>query len=104
MLSLSFLHLQQQSILCNQLSNSIQCLNLSFLIYGPIIYLFITRQCLCAQSLNRVRLFVTPWTVAHQAPLPTGILQARILGWVAIPFSRGSSQPRDGTQVSHIAG
>ena len=33
-----------------------------------------------------------------------GILQARILEWVAIPFSRGSSQPRDGTQVSHIAG
>ena len=31
-----------------------------------------------------------------------GILQARILEWVAIPFSRGSSQPRDQTQVSHI--
>ena len=33
-----------------------------------------------------------------------GILQARILEWVAIPFSRESSQPRDRTQVSHIAG
>ena len=33
-----------------------------------------------------------------------GILQARILEWVAFPFSRGSSRPRDGTQVSHIAG
>ena len=33
-----------------------------------------------------------------------GILQARILEWVAIPFSRGSSQPRDRTQVSCIAG
>ena len=32
-----------------------------------------------------------------------GILQARILEWVAIPFSRGSSQPRDWTQVSLIA-
>ena len=31
------------------------------------------------------------------------ILQARRLEWVAFPFSRGSSQPRDGTQVSHIA-
>ena len=29
---------------------------------------------------------------------------ARILEWVAFPFSRGSSQPRDQTQVSHIAG
>ena len=33
-----------------------------------------------------------------------GILQARILEWLAIPFSRGSSQPRDGTLVSCIAG
>jgi len=33
-----------------------------------------------------------------------GILQARILEWVAFPFSRGSSQPRDQTKVSHIAG
>ena len=33
-----------------------------------------------------------------------GILQARILEWVVFPFSRGSSQPRDRTQVSHIAG
>ena len=33
-----------------------------------------------------------------------GILQARILEWVAFPFSRGSSQPRDQTQVSHIGG
>ena len=33
-----------------------------------------------------------------------GILQARILEWVAIPHSRGSSQPRDQTQVSGIAG
>ena len=32
-----------------------------------------------------------------------GVLQARILEWVAIPFSRESSQPRDRTQVSHIA-
>ena len=31
-----------------------------------------------------------------------GILQARILEWVAVAFSRGSSQPRDRTQVSHI--
>ena len=33
-----------------------------------------------------------------------GILQARILEWVAFPFSRGSSQPKDWTQVSGIAG
>ena len=33
-----------------------------------------------------------------------GIPQARIPEWVAFPFSRGSSQPRDQTQVSYIAG
>ena len=33
-----------------------------------------------------------------------GILQARILEWVAISFSRGSSWPKDQTRVSHIAG
>ena len=34
---------------------------------------------------------------------PHGILQARILEWVTVPFSRGSSQPRGWTQVSRIA-
>ena len=33
-----------------------------------------------------------------------GILQAKILEWVAIPFSRGSSWPTDWTRVSHIVG
>ena len=33
-----------------------------------------------------------------------GILQARVLEQVAVPFSRGSSQPRDQSQVSHFAG
>jgi len=44
---------------------------------------------------------VTPWTVGSSI---YGILQARILEWVAIPFSRGSSWPRDRTQVSCTAG
>ena len=33
-----------------------------------------------------------------------GILQARILEWIAVPFSRGFSQPREQTQASHIVG
>ena len=36
-----------------------------------------------------------PITVTHQASLSMGFFQARILEWVAIPFSKGSSQPRD---------
>ena len=47
---------------------------------------------------------VTPWAVACQAPLSMGILRARILEWVAMPSSRGSSQLKDQIQVSHIAG
>ena len=58
----------------------------------------------CAELLSCVRFFVTPWTVAHQAPLSMGILQATTLEWVAMPSSRRASQPRDQTQVSHIAG
>ena len=42
--------------------------------------------------------------VCHEIPLSMGILQARTLKWIALPSSRGSSQPRDQTQVSHIAG
>ena len=52
----------------------------------------------------RVQLLATPWTVAHQAPLSMGILQARILEWVSVPFSKVSSRPRDRTQVSCTAG
>ena len=52
---------------------------------------------------SRVRLFVTLWTVARQALLSTGILQAKILEWVARPSSRGSSQPRDRIQVSYVS-
>ena len=37
----------------------------------------------CALLLSHVRLFSTPWTIACQAPLSMGILQARILEWVA---------------------
>ena len=47
------------------------------------------------------QLFTTLWTIACQAPL---YMEARILKWVAIPFSRGFSSPRDEKQVSCIAG
>ena len=58
----------------------------------------------CAYWLSRVRIFVTPGTVARQALLSMGVFQARILEWVAMPSSRGSSQPKDQTQVSLMAG
>ena len=51
-------------------------------------------------SLSHVPLSATPWTAAHQAPLSMEFSRSRILEWLAIPFSRGSSPPRDITQVS----
>ena len=45
------------------------------------------------KSLSCVRLFETPWTIQH-------VEFSRILEWVAFPFSRRSSQPKDRTQVS----
>ena len=52
----------------------------------------------------RVQLFATPLIVACQAPLSMGILQAKILEWVAMTSSKESSQLRDQTQVSPIVG
>ena len=46
----------------------------------------------------------TPWTGNLPGSSVRGILQARILEWVAISFSRGSSQPRNRTWVSCITG
>ena len=46
----------------------------------------------------------TPWTLNTPGPFVHEIFQARILEWVAISFSKGSSQPRNQTQVSYIAG
>ena len=45
-----------------------------------------------------------PMDCSLPGPSVHEILQTRILEWVAIPFSRGSSQPRDRIQVSHITG
>ena len=50
------------------------------------------------KSFSHSWLFATPWTI-HTVP---GIFQARILEWVAVPFSKGSSQSRDWTQVFSI--
>ena len=49
--------------------------------------------CVCVCVFSHVRLHVIPWTVACQAPL--SVFLARILEWVAIFSSRGSSQLRD---------
>ena len=61
-----------------------------------------TRECSVTSVLSDF--FATLWTVAHQDPLSMGILQPRILEWVVMPSSRGTSWPRDWTHISWIAG
>ena len=55
----------------------------------------------CVWSLSPVQLFVTPWAAASHAPMYMGILQARILEWVAMPSFRGSSQSGIETRSLH---
>ena len=59
--------------------------------------------CYVLSCFSRVQLFATPWDCSPPASSVHGILQARILEWVAIYFFRGSSQPRDWTCVSCLA-
>ena len=54
-------------------------------------------------SLSHVWLFCNPMDCSPTGSSIHGISQARILEWVAIPFSRGSSQPRDWTHVSCVS-
>ena len=63
-----------------------------------LILLILNSKSVAVQWLRLVRPFATPGTYTVR-----GILQARILEWVAFPFSRGSSQPTDRAQVHRIA-
>ena len=56
-----------------------------------------------AQSLQLCLTFFNSMDCNPPGSSVHGILQARILEWVAMPFSRGSSQPRDQTHVSYVS-
>ena len=51
---------------------------------------------LCVKSLSRVRLFVTPWTVARQAPLSMGFSRQEY--WSGLPFPSPGDFPNPGTK------
>ena len=57
----------------------------------------------CAKSLQLYPTLCDPMDCSPPGSSVHGILQARILEWVAMPSSRGSSQPRDQTHVSYIS-
>ena len=86
---------------CSKIGSGVGCTSLwVYQSYWPVYFKW--ENCMTylnARVLSRVWLFATPWTVAPQAPV-CGIFQARILEWVAISFSRESSQPRDRTCIS----
>ena len=64
---------------------------------------FLLCVCVC-MCVSHVRHFATPWTIAQPGSPVRGISQARILEWVAISSSRGSSQPRNEPVSPALAG
>ena len=64
--------------------------------------LYIIPACVYAKSIQSCLTLCDPMDCSPPGSSVHGILQARILEWVAIPFSRKSSQPRDKTCVSSI--
>ena len=50
----------------------------------------------CVHSLSRVRLFVTPWTVAHQAPLPMEFSRQEY--WSGLPLPSPGDLPNPGIE------
>ena len=69
---------------------------------GKIVSLFQNLRLVAAEV--KVKVTQSCPTLCNLVDLVHGIFQTRIQEWVAFPFSRESSQPRDQTQVSHIAG
>ena len=68
---------------------------------------FIEIALCCKKMASKVKVKVSQLCLTLCDPMEHtvhGVLQVRILEWVAVPFSSGSSQPRDGTQVFCIVG
>ena len=103
-LKLSITTLNSDSCSINlYLSASQLMTTLSFQLFIPKIWAPLSKTSShCSVTKSCLALFLTPWTIARQAPSVHEVSQSRILEWVAISFSRGSSQPRGRTLVSCI--
>ena len=70
----------------------------------PVLSGFFLAVHMCVLVAQSCRTVCGPMDYSPPGSSVHGILQTRILEWVAVSFSRGSSQPRDRTRVSCIAG
>ena len=64
-------------------------------------HLLVMHMCACAQSLSRVQLFATPWTVARQAPLSTGFSRQEY--WSGLLFPPPGELPNPGIEPASPA-
>ena len=99
-----YLHWQSGSLPLVPPAKPCMCMWHIFVCVCVYIYIHIHTHTHIVLSRCHVQLFATPWTAAHKVPLSSGILQPRILKWVAMHSSSGSSQLRDQTEASHITG
>ena len=73
-----------------------------FTISISAVHLFYKRPCMCAESLQSCLTLCDPMDCSPPGSSVHGALQARILEWVAVPSSRGSSPARDQTCISYV--
>ena len=71
--------------------------------FGPGFGCACEHACVCAKSLQLCLTLCDPMDYSPPGSSVHGVLQARILEWVAMPSSRASSRPRDQTHVSYIS-
>ena len=65
--------------------------------------IYMYKMCVCVKLLQSCLTLCDPMDCSPPGSSVHGILQARILEWVAISFFRGSSQPRDQTCISYVS-
>ena len=98
----------KESDTTKQLNNSLSCLlgNLRDVSYSPLSAIHTLQglnKCfvVIVQSLSHIWLFVTPWSVAHQAPLPMGLSWQE--SWSRLPFPSPGDFPNPGIEPKSLA-
>ena len=104
-LLLGFLHNSVLILTILPLLCSLGCVPSTSSFAIPAIYCYITSQdmCVCVKSLQSCWIPCNPTDCSPPGSSVHGIVQARILEWVAMPSSRGSSQPRHWTLICRVS-